>query len=70
MRFGYFQSVGPRSHGCSAGETAIVGLRAYGAEGVQSVLEMLQTGVGRTMGMCGKPSIKSIDRTAVKIHEA
>jgi len=52
------------------GRPPLWGLAAYGAEGAQSVLEMLQTEVGRIMGMCGKPNIKSIDRTAVKIHEA
>lgn len=49
---------------------ALWGLAAYGADGVQAVLEMLQTDLGRTMGQCGKPNIKSIDRTAVKIHDA
>jgi 4-hydroxymandelate oxidase len=44
------------------------GLSAYGAEGVRAVLEMLQTELGRTMGMCGKPTLKSIDRTVVKVH--
>ena len=44
------------------------GLTAYGADGVRAVLEMLQTELGRTMGMCGKPTLKSIDRTVVKVH--
>jgi isopentenyl diphosphate isomerase/L-lactate dehydrogenase-like FMN-dependent dehydrogenase len=44
------------------------GMAAYGAAGVRAVLEMLQTELGRTMGMCGKPTLKSIDRTVVKVH--
>jgi 4-hydroxymandelate oxidase len=46
------------------------GLAAYGPEGVQSVLEMLQTELGRDMCACGKPNLKSIDRSIVKLHEA
>ncbi len=52
------------------GRPALWGLAAYGADGVQSLLEMLQTEVGRDMGQCGKPNLKAIDRTVVKIHEA
>jgi 4-hydroxymandelate oxidase len=44
------------------------GLSGYGDVGVRTVLEMLQTELGRTMGMCGKPTLKSIDRTVVKVH--
>jgi hypothetical protein len=29
---------------------------------------MAQTELGRYMGMCGKPNLKALDRTAVKIH--
>jgi 4-hydroxymandelate oxidase len=44
------------------------GLAAYGAEGVQSVMEMLQTELARYMAMTGKPSLQAIDRPMVKIH--
>jgi len=44
------------------------GLAAYGPEGVRYVLEMLQTELARSMAMCGKPDLKSIDRSAVKLH--
>lgn len=44
------------------------GLAAYGEAGVQSVVEMLQTELGRYMGMCGKSTIKMLDRTVVKVH--
>jgi 4-hydroxymandelate oxidase len=52
------------------GRPAMWGLAAYGADGVQSVVEMLQTEVGRDLGHCGTPTIKSIARTHVKIHLA
>jgi isopentenyl diphosphate isomerase/L-lactate dehydrogenase-like FMN-dependent dehydrogenase len=51
------------------GRPAMWGLAAYGSDGVQTVMEMLQTEVGRDMGHAGKPNIKSIDRTVVKIHQ-
>lgn len=50
------------------GRPPIWGLSAYGAEGVQAVLEMLQTELGRMMANCGNPNIKSINRALVKIH--
>ena len=49
---------------------AVWGLAAYGPEGAQQVLEMLQTEVARDMAHCSKPTIKDIDRTVVKLHEA
>jgi 4-hydroxymandelate oxidase len=52
------------------GRPAMWGLAAYGADGVQSVIEMLQTEVGRDLGNCGTPTIKSIARTFVKVHQA
>ena len=50
------------------GRPPVWGLAAYGAEGVQRVLEMLQTELARNMAMCGKPDLKSIDRTLIRIH--
>jgi len=44
------------------------GLAAYGAEGVQSVLEMLQTELARDMCACGRPNLRSLDRSIVKLH--
>ncbi len=43
------------------------GLAAYGAEGVQTVLEMLQSESARTMGLCGKPNLAALDRSLVRI---
>jgi 4-hydroxymandelate oxidase len=45
------------------------GLAAYGPEGAQQVLEMLQTEVARDMAHAGRPTLKDIDRTVVKLHE-
>jgi 4-hydroxymandelate oxidase len=45
------------------------GLAAYGPEGAQQVLEMLQTEVARDMAHNGKQALKDIDRAAVKLHE-
>jgi 4-hydroxymandelate oxidase len=50
------------------GRPVLWGLAAYGADGVQHVIEMLQTETARDMAMCGRPTIESIDRTIVKIH--
>ena len=50
------------------GRPALWGLAAYGAEGVQSVVELIQTGFARDMAMCGKLSVKSLDRSVVRIH--
>jgi 4-hydroxymandelate oxidase len=50
------------------GRPAMWGLAAYGADGVQSVLSMLQTELARTMVNVGMPTISSLDRSLVKIH--
>ena len=47
---------------------AIWGLAAYGAAGIQNVVELLQTEFARDMVMCGRVDIKSIDRSVVRIH--
>jgi 4-hydroxymandelate oxidase len=47
---------------------AVWGLAAYGSDGVQRITEMLQSELARDMAMTGKPTLKSIDRTTVKIH--
>ncbi len=44
------------------------GLAAYGADGVQTVVEMLQTELARNMGLCGKANLKALDRNMLKIH--
>ncbi len=46
------------------------GLAAYGADGVQSVVELLQTELGRVMGCCGTPNLAAITRRVMTIHAA
>ena len=50
------------------GRPVMWGLAAYGATGVQGVLEMLQTELARYMAMCGKPNLAALDRSVVKVH--
>ncbi len=50
------------------GRPALWGLAAYGAEGVQSLVELIQSEFARDMAMCGKVNIKSLDRTVIRIH--
>ena len=50
------------------GRPVVWGLCAYGAEGVQSVVEMLQTELARYMAMTGKPNLAAIERGMVRIH--
>jgi 4-hydroxymandelate oxidase len=52
------------------GRPALWGLTAYGAGGVQSVLEMLQTELGRCVSQAGKANVKAIDRNLVRVHQA
>lgn len=44
------------------------GLGAYGAPGVQHVLESLQTELARDMAMCGRGKIDAVDKTLVRLH--
>ena len=45
------------AQGVLIGRPVMWGLAAYGADGVQGVVEMLQTELARYMGMCGKSTI-------------
>jgi 4-hydroxymandelate oxidase len=49
---------------------AMWGLAAYGADGVQGVVEMLQTELARYMAMCGRSDVKMLDRTMLRLHGA
>ena len=44
------------------------GLAAYGAAGVQRVLEILQAELLMAMAQTGRPDLASIDRTLVRTH--
>jgi isopentenyl diphosphate isomerase/L-lactate dehydrogenase-like FMN-dependent dehydrogenase len=50
------------------GRPVLWALASYGSAGVQAMLEMLQTDLGRDMAQCGKPNLKSLDPSIVKIH--
>jgi len=56
------------AHAVLIGRPVMWGLAAYGADGVQAVLEMLQTELGRVMGCCGTPNLAAITRTHVRVH--
>ena len=45
------------------------GLAAYGAEGVQTVLELFQTELARNMASSGRPKIAMIDRELVRLDK-
>ncbi len=62
--------------GLALGATAVMvarppmwGLAAYGAEGVQTVVEILQTELARNMAMSGRPTISMIDRELVRFDK-
>lgn len=50
------------------GRPVLWALATYGAAGVETLLGMLQTELARDMAMCGKPNLKSLDPSVVKIH--
>ena len=51
------------------GRPPMWGLAAYGAQGVQTMLTLLQTEVARSMAGAGRPNIEAIDRSLVRIHK-
>lgn len=50
------------------GRPPLWGLAAYGASGVQQVLEEMQTELARDMAMCGKVSLAQLAPDLVRIH--
>jgi 4-hydroxymandelate oxidase len=56
--------------GVLIGRPVMWGLAAYGADGVQGVVEMLQTELARYMCMCGRPSLAAVDPSLVRVHAA
>jgi 4-hydroxymandelate oxidase len=58
------------ARGVLVGRPLIWGLAAYGAEGVQGVLEMLRTELARYMAMCGNTTVASLSRAVLKVHPA
>jgi 4-hydroxymandelate oxidase len=54
--------------GVLIGRPVMWGLAAYGADGVQGVIEMLQTELARYMCMCGRPSLAAVNSSLVRVH--
>ena len=52
------------------GRPVMWGLAAYGADGVQGVVEMLQTELARYMAMCGRSNVKALGRDMLRVHAA
>lgn len=50
------------------GRPILWALTAYGAAGVQAILEKLQTETAADMAMCGKGNVKLLNRDVVTIH--
>ncbi len=50
------------------GRPVLWGLAAYGPEGVQKVLELVQTELAMAMGLSGVTTIAGINRNLVKLH--
>lgn len=50
------------------GRPVLWGLGAYGQSGAERVLQLLETELALAMGLCGKPNLKSIDSSLLKIN--
>ena len=50
------------------GRPPLWALAAYGSEGVQTLLELLQTELASDMAMCGTVNIEAVTREFVKVH--
>ena len=46
---------------------ALWGLAAYGSDGVDTVMKILQSETARTMGNCSKVNLAALDRTLLKL---
>ncbi len=56
------------AQGVLIGRPAMWALAAYGADGVQTMVEILQTELAQTMSACSNPNLKSLNRNFVKLH--
>jgi isopentenyl diphosphate isomerase/L-lactate dehydrogenase-like FMN-dependent dehydrogenase len=64
------KALGFGAKGVLIGRPVTWGLAAYGADGVQGVVEMLQTELARYMCMCSRPSLAAVDSSIVRVHPA
>ena len=56
--------------GVLIGRPIMWGLAAYGGDGVQGVVELLQTDLARIMAMCGRVNLAAVNDSLVRIHAA
>ena len=56
------------AHGVLIGRPVMWGLAAYGADGVQAVIELLQSDVARNLAALGAPNLRSLSRSMVRVH--
>lgn len=64
------KALGFGAKGVLIGRPVMWGLAAYGADGVQGVVEMLQTELARYMCMCGRPTLAAVNDSLVRVHAA
>jgi 4-hydroxymandelate oxidase len=64
------KALGFGAKGVLIGRPVMWGLAAYGADGVQGVVEMLQTELARYMCMCCRPSLASVNSSVLRVHAA
>ncbi len=62
------KALGLGAKGVLIGRPVMWGLAAYGADGAQGVVEMLQTELARYMCMCGRPSLAAVNPSLVRVH--
>jgi 4-hydroxymandelate oxidase len=62
------KALGLGAKGVLIGRPVMWGLAAYGADGVQGVVELLQTDLARIMAMCGRPSLAAVNPGLVRVH--
>jgi 4-hydroxymandelate oxidase len=62
-----FKALALGAKAVSLGRVTRWGLGAYGGQGVQRVLEILQNELTMTMAQAGRPTLASIDRSAVRM---
>ena len=64
------KALGFGAKGVLIGRPVMWGLAAYGADGAQGVVEMLQTELARYMCMCGRPTLAAVGPDLVRVHAA
>ncbi|RPI55526.1 MAG: hypothetical protein EHM55_07610 [Acidobacteria bacterium] len=63
-----FKALALGANGVALGRASRWGLGAYGAQGVQRLLEVIQAELVHAAAYAGRATLKSIDKTAVKVN--